>query len=135
MLDMTFSILSPTPFEAKRALGGGFRKHRLAANITQKDLAERSGVSEATIKRIEASGSASLKHVLMVGFALGLGSVFTNLPAPKPRSIDDVVESRGRRRGGVRPVAEATESGVPDAATADLVRRFATIDERLETSR
>ncbi len=95
---MISRILPPTPFEAKRALGAGFRKHRLAANMTQKDLAERSGVSEATIKRIEASGSASLEHVLMVGFALGLGSVFMDLPAPRPRSIDDVVAPRERRR-------------------------------------
>ena len=95
---MIRNLLPLSPHEAKVVLGAALREHRLAANVTQRDLVARSGVSEATLKRIEASGSASLEHVLMVAFALGLGTIFTDIPAPAPRSIDDVVAMDRRRR-------------------------------------
>ena len=90
-----------TPYEAKIAIGRALRAHRLVANLSQRELARRSGVSEATIKRIEASGTASLEHVLMVAFALGLDA-FADLPEPAPRSIEDVVEPDCMRRRASR---------------------------------
>ncbi len=51
----------------------------------------------------------------------------------KAATVDAVIE---KVRDAVAAFPRyAAESGVPDAATGDLVRRFATIDERFQTSR
>ena len=85
------AMLPLSPYETKIEIGRMLRAHRLAANLSQRDLGKRAGISEATVKRIEASGTASLEHVLMVAFALGLERLFTELPSPMPRSIDEVI--------------------------------------------
>lgn len=97
-------MLPLSPYEAKFEIGRMLRAHRLAGNLSQREVGERAGVSQATVKRIEATGTASLEHVLMVAFALGLENVFTRFPAPTPRSIDEVIGLEPRRvRASARP--------------------------------
>lgn len=94
--------LVTTPYDAKLAIGRDLKRHRLARNLTQRALARMSGVSEASLKRIEASGSGSLEAVLLLAWSLDLRDVF-RLPPPRPHSIDDIVaEGPGRRRASRR---------------------------------
>jgi DNA-binding XRE family transcriptional regulator len=54
-------------------VGEGIRAARREAGITQKDLAELSGVSERTVRAIESgTGNPSLRAVAAVAGAVGL---------------------------------------------------------------
>ena len=59
---------------AKRA-----RELRLSQNITQKELAERVGVAEGTIKRFEKTGEAQFRTVLTIALVLRRLEDFTEL--------------------------------------------------------
>lgn len=55
------------------------RALRKAKKITQKDLARRSGVSYASIRRFETTGEISLRSLLDIANALGCLSDFDSL--------------------------------------------------------
>ena len=98
-----------TPYEAALAIGASLKRHRVAQNITQMELAMRSGVSSATLKRIENAGKGSLEDVMLLAWALGLEAAFTGfIPDPMPSSIDELakLEAAGKsalRRRASRP--------------------------------
>ena len=98
-----------TPHEAAVAIGTGLKRHRIAQNITQIDLAARSGVSPATLKRIENAGKGSLEDVMLLAWALGLDAAFTGfIPDPLPSTIDELAKLEGtgkaaHRRRASRP--------------------------------
>lgn len=71
-----------TPFEAGQALADRARLLRLGLAWTRETLADRAGVSSASIKRFETTGEASLKLVLRVALALGRLEEFTQLFLP-----------------------------------------------------
>jgi len=48
-----------------RMLGPRFRSYRLALNITQKEMAERAGISEATLRKFE---NGHLDNMTMTNF-------------------------------------------------------------------
>ncbi len=71
-----------------------FRKVRLAQNLSQKDVAQRSGVSLASVRKFETTGDISLKGLvnlaIVVSKAGDFASVFEEPPAidlfePKPK--------------------------------------------------
>ncbi len=71
-----------------------FRKVRLSRNMSQKEVAERSGVSLASVRKFETTGDISLKALvnlaIVVNKAGDFASVFEepptdNLFAPKPK--------------------------------------------------
>ena len=71
-----------------------FRKVRLAQNLSQKDVAQRSGVSLASVRKFETTGDISLKGLvnlaIVVNKAGDFASVFEEPPAidlfaPKPK--------------------------------------------------
>ncbi len=74
---------------------------RLAENFSRKSLAERSGVSEASIKRFETTGEIALLGLLKLAYALGSMQEFDKVFAPKEIiSIKDITKkqrARGRR--------------------------------------
>lgn len=79
------------------------RAARLAANLSQEGLAERSGVSLGTLKRFEHSGAASLDVVVRIALALRLESGFEGLfVLPKFTSLDEVIATSQKRQRGMK---------------------------------
>lgn len=83
------------------------RDRRVAVNLTQAELALRSGVPLGTLKRFERLGEISLTSLLAVAEALDALEGFHALfPLPEARTLDEVesqairpkrARSRGRR--------------------------------------
>ena len=92
-----------TPYDAAQAIGRRLKEHRLAQNMTQQALAARSGVSVPTVKRLEANGSGSIQHLLLVAWTLGLEHAFADLiPKPAPASMEELITPRVRQRATTR---------------------------------
>ena len=74
------------------------RARRLAMNLTQDALAERSGVAIATLRRFEAGGTASLATVLAIAEALDALDAFARVfPLPEATTLDDLQASPRKR--------------------------------------
>ena len=56
-----------------------FQQHRVNQNMTQEELAERSGVSLGSLRRFESQGEISLKHLVNVAITLRLAADFDDL--------------------------------------------------------
>lgn len=86
-------------------LGAKAKALRLSAGWKRATLAERAGVTEASLKRFERTGQASLELVLRVALSLGRLAEFDGLLEPSAaRSIDELERqvSRPLPRRGVR---------------------------------
>ena len=97
------SLISPSKAQLKVA--DNVRARRLAMELTQEGLAERSGVPLPTLRKFEQKGSISLesffKLLMVVG---GIDEMVNALKPSKPNfnSIDDVLkdsDSNSRKRG------------------------------------
>ncbi|MEI8078646.1 MAG: helix-turn-helix domain-containing protein [bacterium] len=78
-------------------LGAKAKALRLAAGWKRTTLAERAGVSAASLKRFEQTGLASLELVLRVALSLGRLAEFDGLLEPSPaRSIDELEQRLAR---------------------------------------
>lgn len=73
----TFDLL--THQEICRELGQRCRRLRLQANLSQLELAERTGASLSSIRRMETSGQATLELLVRVAQALHLVSHLESL--------------------------------------------------------
>ena len=82
-------------------LAARVRSRRLANNFSRKTLAERTGVSEASIKRFETTGEIAFVSLLKLAFALDALQEFDALFAQKAVvSIADITQKkRARGRG------------------------------------
>jgi transcriptional regulator with XRE-family HTH domain len=84
--------LQPLPHQALTDIAAKARARRKQRKLSQKELAERSGVSFGSIQRFEQSGLISLEALLKIAFALdcidGFGGLFPEDNAPK--SLDDL---------------------------------------------
>jgi len=104
------SILSDRSLKAQLSfLGKAVAGRRLALDWTQAELAEQSGVSPATLRRLEAGESTQLGNFLRVLRALGLVDELAALAAG-PDPFEDVRAERGqatrqRASGGRRRAA------------------------------
>ena len=82
---------------AKRA-----RDLRLSQNITQKELAERVGVAEGTIKRFEHTGEVQFRTLLGIALVLGrlddFAEVFKKSDVPKSLYHPEPEPKRPRQR-------------------------------------
>ena len=72
-----------TPEETARALAEKVRALRLEKQWKQSTLAERSGVSLASLRRFERTGLVSLQNLLRLIFALGRLDDFSELLLPR----------------------------------------------------
>jgi transcriptional regulator with XRE-family HTH domain len=61
----------PTPTEVRKELANRFRILRKKSKISQKQMAERSGVSLGSLKRFENTGKISLESLLKLMHFLG----------------------------------------------------------------
>lgn len=93
-----------TPSDAQANIRDAARGRRIALNLTQSDLANRSGVPLATLKRFEQTGQVSLAALLQVASALDALDSFTVLfPPPELRTLDDLEHGpRPRQRASGR---------------------------------
>ncbi|MBA4853770.1 helix-turn-helix domain-containing protein [Emticicia sp. BO119] len=91
------SLIAPS--KAQRKLTDNIRKRRLLMELTQEELAERSGVALPTLRKFEQKGIISLesflKLLLVVG---GLEEMIDSTKPNKPlfNSIDDVLKKHNR---------------------------------------
>lgn len=94
---LTHALFSPG--EQLQQIGENARDLRLAQNLSRKSLAERSGVSESTIKRFETSGQISLDALLLIASALGVAQHVAGLfRQVQPASLEELKQT-GRVRG------------------------------------
>jgi transcriptional regulator with XRE-family HTH domain len=82
---------------------------RLAQNLTQVGLEQRSGVSLGSIKLFERTGKISCVSLVKLAIVLGASESFDNLFQPSesgPRTIDQLLKEaqvpKGRKRGRVK---------------------------------
>lgn len=98
---MIFSVYSPA--ELCRHMGARAKAARLAANLTQKGLADRAGVSLGSLRRFESTGAASLDLVAKVAVALKMEEGLSCLFKPQAfTSLDQAMESVTSRKRGRR---------------------------------
>lgn len=85
-------------FIAKRA-----QAKRLSLNLSQKTLAERSGVSFGALKKFERTGKISLESLLKIALVLGcLEDFMTPFQPAAPEtllSLDQLLNDKTRKRG------------------------------------
>ena len=73
------------------------RQQRVAVNLTQAELAERSGVPLGTLRRFEQTGQAGFMTVARILTTLGTADHFLSAlkrPAPTAKSIDAFIAAR-----------------------------------------
>jgi len=94
-----------TPEQVGKSLAARVKALRLAKGWKQATLAERSGVSLASLRRFETSGQVSLQHLLELAFALNrLDDFDALLQAPRASSLAELEAAEkqpARRRGRV----------------------------------
>jgi len=75
------------------------RSMRLAQNFSQRSLAARSGVSEASLKRFESKGEISFSSLLRISAVLGCMNDFSALFSPREIVTIDELIKKTRVRG------------------------------------
>jgi len=80
------------------------KQKRIQLNLTQQELAERSGVSFGSVKRFEQKGEISLKHLLQIAIVLRTAGEFESLfKEQRYQTIEDVIREKSkteRKRAG-----------------------------------
>lgn len=87
-----------SPASLPTTVGRRLRDVRLQRNVTQADLAVRSGVSTPTLAALE-DGRGTLQTLASVMYALGRESEWETLLQPDPpRTLDEVAAPRPKRQ-------------------------------------
>ncbi len=94
-----------TPQDVALLLRDRFRRRRLAMNLSQAGLADRSGVNFHSLKRFEKVGLISLESLLKLALVLGClddfdGVATVNTKAADAQSLDDVLAGVQQRNRG-----------------------------------
>jgi len=101
MADNVFDMLI-VPQDVMHACAKRARDLRLSQNITQKELAERVGVAEGTIKRFEHTGEVQFRTLLGIALVLGrlddFAGVFKISDVPKSLYHPEPEPKRPRQR-------------------------------------
>lgn len=77
--DNEFSLDDFNPKAIADKISNNFKIKRLQLNITQKELAQKSGVSLGSVKRFETQSEISLKHLLMLALVVDSSNDFLGL--------------------------------------------------------
>lgn len=67
------------------------RKERLARQMTQADVAARSGIGVNTVSNLEAGKNVGFESLVKVAMVLGYGEALEGLFQPKIDSVDDIL--------------------------------------------
>lgn len=97
------SIVLKTPAEVRREIAARFKARRLATNLTQRELAARSGVTWSSLKRFEGDGLIALDSLLRLALVLECLGDFDKLAAETPSleaapSLDVLLAAPSARR-------------------------------------
>lgn len=93
-----------TPEDIARDLASKLKSLRLAKKWKRSTLAERSGVTEASLRRFEQTGKASLHHFLKLIHALGrLDNAASLLNPPEAESLKELKQKEKKisKRGSI----------------------------------
>jgi HTH-type transcriptional regulator / antitoxin HipB len=94
-----------SPAEMSKTLADRIKALRLLKNWTRKTLAERAGVSVASLKRFETTGKASLKLIISIAYVLSrLDEINELFHQPSAKSIKELEynsEKIIRKRGSI----------------------------------
>lgn len=94
---LAFNMTSPS--EVLRDLASRMRRRRIDADLTQKDLASKSGVSYGSLRLFEETGKISLEALVKIAFVLDAETEFEALFPPRPKqTIDEIIERPVRKR-------------------------------------
>ena len=86
--------------EITHALATRVRQLRLERGWTQRELAERAGLSPATYQLFEQTGQIALERLVNISIALSRTGEIENLFLPAPiRSVDELSPKPQRQRG------------------------------------
>lgn len=92
-----------TPTEIMKKIAEKVRTKRLALDLSQRTLSEKSGVSYGVLKKFELTGQISLESLLKLALALDAMGDFDSLFTPtKPEmimSLDELMKDNKRKRG------------------------------------
>ncbi|AHB47693.1 transcriptional regulator [Hyphomicrobium nitrativorans NL23] len=101
------AVTLKSPADIQDALRARFRARRLVLNLTQEGLANRSGVTLATLRRFERTGLIAFDSLLKLALVLDCLGDFEKVAAEDERSLigrplDAVLaQKRGRRKGRI----------------------------------
>jgi transcriptional regulator with XRE-family HTH domain len=89
--------------EVQTGIAGRFKARRLALNLTQSELAARSGVTFSSLKRFEREGLIALDSLLNLALVLNCLDDFDKLAAESTlnsatQSLDALLATPARRR-------------------------------------
>jgi len=91
MIELTLQ----NPRQVAKDLAQRVKQRRVEKHITQPQLAEKSGVALASLRRFEQTGLISLQSLLQIAYALECLDEFNNLfSQPQWRSIDDMLKAK-----------------------------------------
>ena len=107
MLPYNYPLTLLVPQDIMLAYAKRVRALRIQFGITQKDLSQRVGVAEGTIKRFEQTGEIQLRSMLAIALVLGrldefadmfkLPDVPTSLYKPEKRPLSSRQRARKKR--------------------------------------
>lgn len=97
------SFYLTTVQEVQTGIAARFKARRLAMNLTQRELAARSGVTWASLKRFERQGLISLESLLKLAVVLEClddfdGLVVASKAIPVAQSLDALLATPASRR-------------------------------------
>jgi len=95
------SIEYKTPVQILQDIGLRAKSARLRDNMSRKTLADKAGVSEASLKRFETTGQVSLSSLVQLLTALDrlaeLDELLTEKTPLSVRELNDTQRQRGRK--------------------------------------
>ncbi len=94
-------VMLQAPQEIRRDIAARAQARRLVLNMSQKELAARSGVSLGSLKRFEITGEVSLSSLLSIALALNALDAFADLfSPPRPENLFRPEKTTSRKRAG-----------------------------------
>ena len=98
---------SPNNTAILQEIGNRIKSYRLRANLTQKEMAERAGISLFTVTKLERGGPVSLSMLIPVLRVLRqLDNLDLLLPVAGPSPVQ-MLRHKGRMPQRVRPKTKA----------------------------
>ena len=91
-----------TPTEIAKEIASRVRAQRLLRGWTQRELAERAGLTLATYRRFERTGRIAFERLLRIAVLLDAQAGFERIfELPRARSLSELAERAepGRKRG------------------------------------
>jgi transcriptional regulator with XRE-family HTH domain len=97
------SLNLQTPHEIQLILKQRIKRLRLINEWTQAELAERAGITLASLKRFESTGKISLERLSLIALALGrLNDLMQLFEEPEIITLSDIPKLTKKRQRGKR---------------------------------